>query len=75
LSLLAVTAVGNVLVWAVWVIAAATCLGTGVLVVTRTNPFHSALSLIGNLGSLAVLYCCCRPSSSRRRRCSSTQAP
>ena len=54
--MLAVTAVGNVLVWAVWVVAAATCLGTGVLVVTRTNPFHSALSLIGNLGSLAVLY-------------------
>ena len=55
-GLLAVTAVGNVLVWAVWVVAAAACLGTGILVVTRTNPFHSALALIGNLGSLAVLY-------------------
>lgn len=54
--LVAYTAVGNVLVWAIWVVTAATCLGTGVLVVTRTNPFHSALALIGNLGSLAVLY-------------------
>ncbi len=56
MSLLAVTAVGNVLVWAIWVLAVATCIGTGLLVVTRTNPFHSALALIGNLGSLAVLY-------------------
>lgn len=54
--MLAVTAVGNVLVWAVWVVAAAACLGTGILVITRTNPFHSALALIGNLGSLAVMY-------------------
>ena len=54
--MLAVTAVGNVLVWIVWIAAAAACIGTGVLVVTRTNPFHSALALIGNLGSLAVLY-------------------
>ena len=54
--MLAVTAVGNVVVWAVWVVAAAACLGTGILVVTRTNPFHSALALIGNLCSLAVLY-------------------
>ena len=54
--MLAYTAVGNVFVWIVWTTAAAACLGTGVLVVTRTNPFHSALALIGNLGSLAVLY-------------------
>ena len=54
--MLAYTAVGNVFVWIVWITAAAACLGTGVLVVTRTNPFHSALALIGNLGSLAVLY-------------------
>lgn len=54
--MLAVTAVGNVLVWAVWVVAAAACLGSGILVITRTNPFHSALALIGNLCSLAVLY-------------------
>ena len=32
------------------------CLGSGVAVVSFTNPFYSALALIGNLGSLAVLY-------------------
>jgi len=47
---------GNVLVWAIWVAAAAACVGSGVAVVTLTNPFYSALSLIGNLASLAVLY-------------------
>src|SRR6476619_7677105 len=47
---------GNVLVWIIWFIAAAACLGTGVAVVTMTNPFYSALALIGNLASLAVLY-------------------
>jgi NADH-quinone oxidoreductase subunit J len=47
---------GNVLVWLVWFVAAAACLGTGVAVVTMTNPFFSALALIGNLASLAVLY-------------------
>lgn len=47
---------GNVLVWIIWFAAAATCIGTGVLVVSMTNPFYSALSLIGNLASLAVLY-------------------
>jgi NADH-quinone oxidoreductase subunit J len=46
----------NVLVWAVWVLAAFACLGTGIAVITFTNPFYSALSLIGNLASLAVLY-------------------
>ena len=48
--------VGNVLVWIIWVIAATACVGTGVRVVTATSPFSSALSLIGNLASLAVLY-------------------
>jgi NADH:ubiquinone oxidoreductase subunit 6 (subunit J) len=48
--------VGNVLVWIVWFVAAAGCLGSGVAVVTLTNPFYSALALIGNLASLAVLY-------------------
>jgi NADH-quinone oxidoreductase subunit J len=48
--------VGNILVWIVWFAAAAGCLGTGVAVVTLTNPFFSALALIGNLASLAVLY-------------------
>ena len=46
----------NVLVWAVWVVAAFMCLGTAVAVISFTNPFYSALALIGNLGSLAVLY-------------------
>jgi NADH-quinone oxidoreductase subunit J len=48
--------VANFLVWAVWVLAAFACLGSGVAVVTFHNPFYSALALIGNLGSLAVLY-------------------
>ena len=47
---------GNVLVWAVWVVAAFACLGSAVAVVSFSNPFYSALALIGNLGSLAVLY-------------------
>jgi NADH-quinone oxidoreductase subunit J len=48
--------VGNVLVWIVWVIAALGCLGSGVAVISFSNPFFSALALIGNLASLAVLY-------------------
>ena len=51
-----VASVGNVLVWAVWVVAAFACLGSAVAVVSFSNPFYSALALIGNLGSLAVLY-------------------
>ncbi len=47
---------GNVLVWAVWIFAAFACLGSGAAVVSFTNPYYSALALIGNLGSLAVLY-------------------
>jgi NADH-quinone oxidoreductase subunit J len=47
---------GNVLVWVVWVAAAFACLGSGVAVISFSNPFYSALALIGNLGSLAVLY-------------------
>ncbi len=47
---------GNVLVWIVWVVAACACLSSGVAVVSFSNPFYSALALIGNLGSLAVLY-------------------
>jgi NADH:ubiquinone oxidoreductase subunit 6 (subunit J) len=46
----------NVLVWIVWVGAAFACLGSGVAVVSFSNPFYSALSLIGNLASLAVMY-------------------
>ena len=48
--------VGGVLVWIVWVIAALACIGSGIAVVSFSNPFYSALALIGNLGSLAVLY-------------------
>jgi NADH-quinone oxidoreductase subunit J len=48
--------VGTVLIWLVWFVAAAGCLGSGIAVVTMTNPFYSALSLIANLASLAVLY-------------------
>jgi NADH-quinone oxidoreductase subunit J len=51
-----VATVGNVLVWAIWIVAAFACLGSAVAVVSFSNPFYSALALIGNLGSLAVLY-------------------
>ena len=51
-----VASVGNVLVWAVWMVAAFACLGSAVAVVSFSNPFYSALALIGNLASLAVLY-------------------
>ncbi len=47
---------GNVVVWIVWFLAAGACLGSGVAVVSVQNPFFSALALIGNLASLAVLY-------------------
>jgi NADH-quinone oxidoreductase subunit J len=48
--------VGEVLVWAIWVVAAFACLGSGVAVISFSNPFYSAIALIGNLASLAVLY-------------------
>ena len=51
-----IASVANVLVWAIWVLAAFACLGTGVAVISFSNPFYSALSLIGNLASLAVMY-------------------
>ena len=47
---------GDFLVWAVWLVAVFACLGSGVAVVSFTNPFFSAIALIGNLGALAVLY-------------------
>jgi NADH-quinone oxidoreductase subunit J len=47
---------GDFLVWVIWFVAAFACLGSGVAVISFTNPFFSALALIGNLGSLAVLY-------------------
>jgi len=47
---------GEFLVWVVWFLAAGGCLTSGVAVVSLTNPFYSALALIANLASLAVLY-------------------
>ena len=47
---------GNVIVWLVFAGAAVTFVGSGIAVVSFHNPFYSALALIGNLGSLAVLY-------------------
>ena len=42
--------------WIVWAAAAAACLVSAVAVVSFPEPFYSALALIGNLASLAVLY-------------------
>jgi len=47
---------GNALVWVVWFGAALACVVSGIAVVSFSNPFYSALALIGNLASLAVLY-------------------
>ena len=44
------------LVWLIWFLAVFTCLGSGVAVISFENPFYSAIALIGNLASLAVLY-------------------
>ena len=46
----------NFLVWVVWVVAAFACLASALAVISFRNPFYSALSLIGNLASLAVLF-------------------
>src|SRR4051794_34671241 len=46
----------NFLVWVVWFVAAFACLASGLAVVSFRNPFYSALSLIGNLAALAVLF-------------------
>ncbi|MDQ3890068.1 MAG: NADH-quinone oxidoreductase subunit J [Actinomycetota bacterium] len=46
----------NVLVWIVWIGAASMLVSSGVAVVLFGNPFYSALALIVNLASLAVLY-------------------
>ena len=47
---------GDILVWIVWAAAAAACLVSAVAVVSFSDAFYSALALIGNLASLAVLY-------------------
>jgi NADH-quinone oxidoreductase subunit J len=46
----------NVVVWAVWFAAAFACVASALAVVSFKNPFFSALALIGNLASLAVLF-------------------
>ena len=46
----------NVLVWVVWLGAAFACLASALAVVSFRNPFYSALALIVNLASLAVLF-------------------
>src|SRR5271154_5136494 len=46
----------NFIVWVVWFAAAFACLTSAIAVVSFRNPFFSALALIGNLASLAVLY-------------------
>ena len=51
-----VASASNVLVWIVWVIAAFACIASALGVVSFRNPFFSALALIGNLASLAVMY-------------------
>ena len=56
MSGLVVASAGNVLVWIVWVVAGFSCLAAGVAVISFSNPFYSALALIGNLASLAVMY-------------------
>jgi NADH-quinone oxidoreductase subunit J len=48
--------VANFLVWCVWCVAAFACIASALAVVSFNNPFFSALALIGNLASLAVLY-------------------
>jgi NADH-quinone oxidoreductase subunit J len=48
--------VANFLVWVVWFFAAFACLVSALGVISFSDPFYSALSLIGNLASLAVLY-------------------
>jgi NADH-quinone oxidoreductase subunit J len=53
---LVLASAGNALVWIVWVVAAFSCLASGIAVVTFSNPFYSALALIGNLASLAVMF-------------------
>lgn len=52
----ALSTAGDVLVWMVWVSAALALVSSGIAVVLFANPFYSALALIVNLASLAVLY-------------------
>ena len=56
MSLILASTAGEVIVWIVWVLAGLALLASGFAVVLFSNPFYSALALIPNLGSLAVLY-------------------
>ena len=56
MTLVVAASAGDVVVWIVWVAASAACLLSAVGVVSFADPFYSALALIGNLASLAVLY-------------------
>jgi NADH-quinone oxidoreductase subunit J len=47
---------GEVLVWIVWILATTSLFSSGLAVVLFANPFYSALALIVNLASLAVLF-------------------
>jgi NADH-quinone oxidoreductase subunit J len=55
-SLVLASTAGNIVVWIVWIVAGFACLASAVAVISFSNPFYSALALIGNLASLAVLY-------------------
>jgi NADH:ubiquinone oxidoreductase subunit 6 (subunit J) len=48
--------VANFIVWVIWCVAAFVCIASALGVISFKNPFFSALALIGNLASLAVLY-------------------
>jgi NADH-quinone oxidoreductase subunit J len=56
MNALVVASAGNVVVWMVWVVAGFSCLASAVAVISFSNAFYSALALIGNLASLAVMY-------------------
>ena len=56
MTVVAAYSAGSAIVWIVWITAGFACLASGVAVISFSNPFYSALALIGNLGSLAVLY-------------------
>ena len=56
MSLILASTAGEVIVWIVWVLAGLALLASGFAVILFSNPFYSALALIANLGSLAVLY-------------------
>ena len=51
--MLAITA-GGVVVWMVWVVAGFACIASGLAVVSFSNPFYSALALIGNLSLIHI---------------------